>query len=128
MAPAFSSTAEAGCSHDVLSRADRARIDAVLESLTGDLARYLGVPIAPESPPHGRGPCTGAACSGMPGVPPSAPVGVYDARAELWACLPAWNRPPAIGRSPATDGSDLVRPILLADPVFHPPRSPFLAA
>jgi hypothetical protein len=128
MAQAFSATAEAGCLHDVFSRADRERIDTVLESLTGGLARNLGVPIAPEGPSHGRGPCTGAACSGMPGVPPSAPPGVYDARAELWACLPAWNRPAAIGRSPSPDGPDLVRPILLADPVFHPPRPPFLAA
>lgn len=122
MADASSPTAKAGCLHEVASRADRVRVAAMLESLGVELAGGQETPIAPDRPHPGQGPCTGAACSGMPGVPPAEPVGAYEARAETWASLTILNHLLASISSALPDRSSGPLPILLPESIFHPPR------
>ena len=127
MVEASSSTAGASCLHDVTARATRAQHAAIIESLLAQLGGEAGRPVTPKGSPHDRGPCTGAACSGMPGVPQADPVSAFDARAEMWAAVMDWSHPRVSGLSVSPAASDDIRPIHLPDPIFHPPRPAALA-
>lgn len=104
----------AGCSHYVVSQADR--LDLSLPS-------HLDLPVspaAPIAPPDHRSPCAGLSCSSDPVAPPiPSPV---PTRASEWGCLASLsqaNRPDPFLRL-ADFGR--VRPILHALPIDRPPR------
>jgi hypothetical protein len=96
-------------------------------ALYADAAALLGLgdaPGAPRSPARGEPPrCAGAFCSGGPSEPSSALPG-GAAGFDQWAMateIPA----PAAARPPAqTQDEPILRSILQADPIFHPPRRP----
>lgn len=75
----------------------------------------------PTTPTENPRPCTGAMCSGQPGVPPS-PIATFSYPAEDWA----WQTPPssADDSTPAADprAEAALRPTHFDPSVFHPPR------
>jgi hypothetical protein len=108
-------SAWAGCSHQVTSQSDSARLPSLVGSLMDDFA---GEPRPHQAPSRA---CTGAWCSGQPATP-AVPAAVLDWGLQSWA----WWSPDAgsisSARSFISSASLVLRPAHCRSPVFHPPR------
>ena len=94
-------------------------------SIALDSLRLDGAPAAGQHQAPRPKPCDGPSCSNKSAPPPvstSAPQ--PPPRSELWGTLAelAPVEPPGSTAHAPADG--LERPILLANPIFHPPRLP----
>jgi hypothetical protein len=115
--------ARADCSHLVTSKTDRAyqaerQIDLLIRGSSG------GDPSSePRSPSR---PCSGAFCSGQPGVP-SVPVGSLERLADSWAYSASISTAKAAASFfIATEGAK-ESPCRAPSGIFHPPRARSLA-
>jgi hypothetical protein len=113
--------AQAGCSHLVSSRLDRAPLPSFLQGTMSDQARGPARPEVPSGLPQAPAPCRGALCSGSPAVP-AVPAGVIRIGGDLWAvCAPMPDSAsPGLTFLASTAGD--LRPIGRPAAIFHPPR------
>jgi hypothetical protein len=66
-------------------------------------------------------PCTGASCSGLPSSPsPATPETAGGL--ERWALAPRGDAPSVVTTAVQTRNEPILRSIIQADPIFHPPR------
>jgi hypothetical protein len=119
----------AACSHLVKSGADRVNSKELTFNLSTLVLAGDPSPVStdngPPSPAHK--PCSGAWCTGQPGIP-LVPPGVFEDRIENWAC----SNPLPDDRSNASDflTTDATRfhPVGQVGFIFHPPRPSSLPA
>jgi hypothetical protein len=116
------SSARAGCSASHL--APRAQAAAETYGLAPLFLGGSATPDQDETPPSRPAPCSGALCSGNPGVPPStAPLSVVGVGSD-WAIplrLTVLADPGSLIR--AREDAGLI-PVNQPSSVFHPPRRP----
>jgi hypothetical protein len=117
-------SAYATCSHLVKSNSDRSHSAQTAVELSGLVLAgdSLAKPVEQIPSTPVRKPCSGAWCTGQPGIP-VVPAGVFESPISSWA----WSTPICVDRSIDNDflitDLTIIRPVSQVGFVFHPPRS-----
>src|SRR5262249_51351956 len=112
-----SAPAQAGCSYGVRSHTEAAGMSAHLELLV-DYEASMAMQGEPVRRPA---PCSGAMCSGEPGIP-RAPVRSLQLSSDPCAILELPIRTSASGPTEAAFLDSALRPIHWSPAIFHPPE------
>ncbi len=114
---AWTSTADAGCSHYVVVGTHSRPLTYQLDLFE----RGDGFDVSNEAPAHPK-PCSGALCSGKPAVPVPVPIAVGTTRADQWgAVVPRPPAPRATGQLLAY-AERIVRAVIEGPSIERPPR------
>lgn len=116
---AWTSKAEAGCSHHVVANTHWEHLAHRLEIFK--IERGVEVNDSSEAPASPK-PCSGALCSGKPAVPVPVPIAVGTTRADQWGVVVPRPPAPRATSQLLAYAERIVRAVIEGPSIERPPR------